>query len=165
MAPNWLRDQHISVLKTLLPNVQHRTDKRLLRECILGLTEQLNSHRSNEATELFAEEPVAPVVDTDLMALQSLLAKGVQHNGVIPELDAVQVTRSLQIMAELVGRAEVGALDHEDVAGLEWCFDVASQHDGGVNRKVVRRLEQLVRGGLGLGLRISTLTQINDQLH
>lgn len=164
MSTDWLNEQHLDALKALLPHITDRTVKRRVRECVLGLTTELTTRLTEEAVDTFAEEPIAPLTEKELTKLQALIAKGVQHNGIVPDLTSAEVGRSLQILSELLSRAHIGALDFEDQAGLEWIFDVAADAENGENRDNVRRVERLVRGGLGLTIRMSHVLPINEHL-
>ena len=93
------------------------------------------------------------------------MAKGIQHNGVAPELTTVEVTRSLQIMTELLTRAHATTLSLEDADGLAWIFDQAAMVDAGINRKEVRRVEQLVRTAMGIELRLQTMLPDDAPVH
>lgn len=165
MSPHWLTEAHLDAVKETLAVVQHPVTKRYLRDVYLGLSQDYAQRKVAESAQEYMHEPVAPLMEGDLVALQALLSKGIQHNGVIPEVDAVQVARSMQIVAELVGRAELAALTHEDREGLDWVFDVAADVTEGLNRKAVRRLEQLVRGAMGLGLRYPPLGKDHEPMH
>ena len=160
----WLKEQHLAVLLELLPAVENRTKKRLLRECVLGLTQELTAQLTHQATNTYFEEPVAPLREEELTAIQVLMAKGVQHNGLIPELSTGQVGRSLQVLGALLARAHIAFLDLEDQEGLQWIFDTAARVDNGVNEGQVRRVELLVRAALGLEVRLATSLSVNEQM-
>jgi len=153
----WIRQEHLDTLKALLPYITDRTAKRRVRETLLGLTTELTAQLMTQATGELAQDPVAPLLDSDLQDVERLLGKGVQHNGVVPELSAVQVGRALQVTSALLARAHIGAMTLGDQEELEWVFDVAADYDNGARRREVRNVEQLVRGGLGLTVRLSTV--------
>lgn len=162
VSNTWVTQDHIEALKALVPYIDDRTVKRRVKECVLGLTEQLTTELSREAVAISLDEPIAPLTENELQSLNTLMAKGVQHNGLVPALDTLQVGRSLQIMGELLARAHVSTIDFEDQEGLEWVFDMAAEAENGVNRDQVRRLENLVRAGLGLKYRLSFMSPFNS---
>lgn len=159
----WLTQDHLAALKALLPYIEDRRIKRRVKECVLGLSEQLSTELSRDAVAIAVDEPLNPLTERELELVQVLLAKGVQHNGLVPVLSTIEVGRALQILGELLARAKLAALDFEDQDGLEWVFDVASDYDQGVNRENVRRLENLVRSGLGLKYRLSFMPPFNSE--
>jgi hypothetical protein len=130
---------------------------------LYGLTVQLTQQLTEDAGEELMSEQEVPLTESDLQDVNALLAKGVQHNGVFPELSAVRVGRALRVVSELLGRAAVGVLDLEDQEGLAWIFDVAADANEGVNRGNVRRLENLVRAGLGLDVRLTNYSPVNSE--
>lgn len=163
MSHDWLKQEHLDLLKELLPEIEDRTAKRRFREMLYGLTVQLTQQLTEDATSEFMKEAEAPITESDLQEVNALLAKGVQHNGVFPELSAVQVGRALRVVSELLGRAAVATLDFEDQEGLEWVFDQAAAAHDGLNRANVRQLESRVRAGLGLDVRLLHYTPVNEQ--
>lgn len=163
MSTHWLRQEHLDTLRELLPYITDRTAKRRVRETLLGLSNDLAALLVTSATAELSQEPAVPLLESDLQDVQLLLGKGIQHNGLVPELSAVQVGRTLQITAALLTRAHIGALDLADQEELEWIFDVAADYDGGVRRQEVRRVELVVRGGLGLNVRLSHVPPLNNQ--
>lgn len=162
MSTDWLKQEHLEFMQELIPHLEHRSDKRTATELLYGLTNQLTAQLSEHAAEAMMAERESPLVAEDLEELQALVAMGVQHNGLAPQFSAVQVGRALRVLSDLTARAAIGALDLEDQEGLAWVFDVAAVADEGVNRDNVRRLENLVRGGLGLELRLHNYIPVNE---
>jgi hypothetical protein len=160
---DWLKEEHVEFLKNLIPYLEQRADKRRARELLYGLTGQLTTRLAMQAGEEIMAEPESPLTSDDLAELNALLAKGILHNGLVPELSTVQVGRALKIFSELLGRASVSSIDLEDQEGLAWVFDMAADAQDGVNRGQVRRLELLVRAGLGLPHRLHSYVPINEQ--
>lgn len=159
---DWLKQEHLDALKDLLPELPDGRVKRRVRELVLGLSTELAHQLALEATAVGLEEPIAPLTENELQDIQALLAKGLLHNGLVPELSVTQVGRALQVTTELLQRAHVGALDLDDQAGLEWVFDVAYGEADPDTQTNVRRLEMLVRAGLGLTTRMLHYTPINE---
>jgi len=155
--------QHIDALKVLLPYIEDRQVKRYVKDCVLGLSEQLAGALVREAAAVAISEPLNPLTEHELDNVQLLVAKGVQHNGLVPMLSTPEVGRTLQILGELLARARLSALDFKDQEALGWVFDVAAEADEGVNRENVRRLETLIRAGLGIPYRLDYLPPINSQ--
>lgn len=160
MSTAWVRQEHIESLRALVPYIEDRTVRRHVKECVLGLSEELTATVSRDAVALAMDEPIAPLTEGELQAIQTLLAKGVQHNGLVPALDRLQVGRALQIVSALLARAQLAALSLDQQQGLEWVFDRAAEV-GPEHREEIRQLEQVVRGGLGLTVRVSHLPPPN----
>lgn len=117
---------------------------------------------ADEGTRLAMSESEAPLLNTDLDVVKRLLAKGVQHNGPVPELDALQVSRGLAVAAELLERAE-HALSVEDLDCLEWSFSIAAAYDERAQADV-RRVERTVRKAMGLGPRLVFVSRSDEDL-
>jgi hypothetical protein len=164
VSTTWLSEAHLDALYALVPYIEDRTVKRRIKELLLGLTEQYTAALSRAVVQDTLNEPITPLTRGELDAVQRLLAKGVQHNGLVPELDTLQVGRALQIVGELLVRVDAASLSQEDQAGLEWVFDVAADEDDGLNRAEVRRVERLVRAAMGLQVRMTHLSPINAQV-
>jgi hypothetical protein len=157
----WLKQDHVDFVHRLVPHLESKSDKRLARELVYGLTNDLTVALQVRSSKTMMEESEDPVVTTDLDELNALVAKGVLHNGLVPDLSAVEVGRALRVMAQLLGRAAVSSLSPEDQEGLAWVFDTAADAEGGVNRAAVRQLERVVRAGLGLEYQLTDYAPIN----
>lgn len=163
MSTTWLKQDHIEALSALIPYIEDRTVRRRVKEVTLGLTEQLTTQLSRDVVQHTVNEPLNPLTKSELTDIQTLLAKGVQHNGLVPELDTLRVGRTLQIVGELLARAHLSALDFDDQEGLGWIFDVAAEHEDGSNRENVRRVERVVRASMGLETRLVSMIPVNTQ--
>jgi len=162
LSTTWLSPRHLDALHTAAKTTTDLEVGRALRECLFALTQDFNRELLQVAVAALEADPMPPLLEDELRDLQQLLVKGVQHNGVIPKLSSLEVARALQIAADLQQRARMGQLDFEDQAGLEWVFDVAAEADNGINHNSVRRVEEVVRAGLGLGIRLDLLPPINE---
>jgi hypothetical protein len=163
VSTQWLKQDHLNFLQRLLPYLEDRADQRLARELIYGLAQYLSLAIQSQASAAMMGESEDPVQTTDLDELNALVAKGVMHNGLVPDLSAVQVGRALRVLSQLLGRAAVSSLPVEDQEGLAWVFSVAASADDGVNREAVRRLERVVRAGLGLEYVLTDYEPVNQE--
>lgn len=146
-------DAHLETLETLIGQTTNRTMKRRLKELLLIVTQLHTNAMYARVLDQFAQELEAPMLEEDLQVLERLMHKGVLHNGVVPELTAPQVSRAVAMLTTLCVRANVGILEAEDQQFLEWMFDQAADADP-EQRVQARRVEQIVRGGLGLEQRL-----------
>jgi hypothetical protein len=158
----WIEQKHLDVLAGLLEHADGRIDRRALRELLLGL---IATRNAEEIARIYAEEfadPQAPLIETDLTDIETLLTKGIRHNGLVPELSATQVGRSVRVVSELLRRAAVSAVSQEQIGLLEQVFDhVLDAPDAPV--AAVRQLERIVRAGLGLRQRVTQLPAMPAQ--
>jgi hypothetical protein len=159
---DWVTEEHVEVVKSLLPQIKGPKAKRLVRECVYGLTVLLTHKQYVKVNKVFAEDPDVPLTEQDLDNLQTLVVKGVSHNGVVPQLNALEVGRALQQVQHVLERARV-VLPTDDLYGLEWVFDLAADYHDGANAEAVRDLEKLVRAGLGLKHRLYYQFPINEE--
>lgn len=143
---------HIDILKQLIPQQSSRIAKRKLRELLLAVTHMHVAQLNAEVAAQFQEDTEAPLLESDLLYVERLLQKGILHNGVIPELTAPEVARAVAMTTTLCIRANCSVLDAEDQLFLEWMFDQASEEPS--QRAQARRIEKIVRGGLGLEQRL-----------
>lgn len=143
---------HIDILKQLIPQQSSRIAKRKLRELLLAVTHMHVAQLNAEVAAQFQEDTEAPLLESDLLYVERLLQKGILHNGVIPELTAPEVARAVAMTTTLCIRANCSVLDAEDQLFLEWMFDQAADEPS--QRSQARRIEKIVRGGLGLEQRL-----------
>lgn len=143
---------HIDILKQLIPQQSSRIAKRKLRELLLAVTHLHVSALTADVAEQFKADTEAPLLEADLLVVERLLQKGILHNGVIPELSAPEIARAVAIATTLCIRANCAVLSQEDQHFLEWMFDQAAEEPS--QRAMARRLEKIVRGGLGLEQRL-----------
>jgi hypothetical protein len=144
---------HLEALQRAAEQAGTAAERRYLRECLYELSAGVSKRVSDRATEVLrkaGDEGVAEV--SDLMLVDRLTAMGVQQNGLIPTLSALEVGRALAIIGNLLGRAHVGHLEQEHIELLEAVFDHAAEHSG--VGPAVRDLELRIRGGLGLDQRV-----------
>ena len=149
----WVRHEHFDALSDAIGATTDTTARRRLRE-IATILVQFTTQQVTEAgvaVALEGREP--PLIDEDLLAIKRLLAKGVQHNGVVPELDTGEVSRGLAVAAGLLARAEI-QLTIDDLECLEWSFAIAAGYDERYQADV-RRVEGIVRRALGLGAKLT----------
>lgn len=138
---------HLDVINQAIAGTKSRVEKRRLREILLILTQAYSKQLHQHVKSEFTKDLEAPLIESDLDAIDRLMTKGIQHNGVLPELSATEVARSVSIVTTLLVRANA-ALDQEDLSLLEWMFDQAAQEPE--QRRMVRKLEATVRLGLGI---------------
>lgn len=138
---------HLDVINQAIAATKSRVEKRRLREVLLLLTQAYSKQLHQHVRTEFAKDLEAPVVNEDISAIDLLMTKGIQHNGVLPELSATEIARSVSIVTTLLSRANA-TLDQEELSILEWMFDSAAQEPE--HRQLVRRVESTVRFGLGI---------------
>lgn len=143
---------HLDVLNQLITQTPSRIAKRKLREVLLLMTQMYTSALHEAVTEQFREDLDAPLLESDLTAVETLMHKGILHNGVVPELSAPDIARAVAIVTTLCIRANCAVMDAEDQQFLEWMFDQAAEEPE--QRATARRIEKIVRGGLGLEQRL-----------
>lgn len=143
---------HLDALNQVIAGTTNRTLKRRLRELLLVVTQHYTAELQDDVIEQFRQDTEAPLMETDLLVLERLVQKGIQHNGVVPELTAPDIARSVAILTTLCIRANCAVLDAEDQHFLEWMFDQAAEEPS--QRATARRIEKIVRGGLGLEQRL-----------
>ena len=149
----WVRHEHFDALSAAIVATTDTTTRRRLREIATILVQYTAQQVTDAGVAVALEARESPLVDDDLLAVKRLLAKGVQHNGVVPELDTYEVSRGLAVAADLLARADTPfAID--DLDCLEWSFTIAAGYDER-NQADVRRVEGLVRKGLGLGPKLT----------
>lgn len=143
---------HLDVLEAAIAETTSRTAKRKLREVLLVATQQVTDQLHQSVKQHFQSDAEAPLLEEDLQLVEQLMHKGVMHNAVIPELSAPDIARAVAIVTTLCIRANCSALEVEDQHFLEWMFDQAAEEPS--QRAQARRLEKIVRGGLGLEQRL-----------
>lgn len=143
---------HLEVLNQLIQQTSSRIAKRKLRELLLLVTQMYTATLHAAVTEQFREDLDVPLLEEDLLAVEKLMSKGILHNGVVPELSAPDIARAVAIMTTLCIRANCAVLDAEDQQFLEWMFDQAAEEPQ--QRATARKIEKIVRGGLGLEQRL-----------
>jgi hypothetical protein len=148
-----LTAEHFEALEEACATATDPRQRQYLREVRLICLQAVQGAELAESLEDTLADPEQPLTDEDLALLQGLLLKGVQHNGVVPELSALQVHRALRHFSALANRAATGVLTAEDLDFLEWIFDEAA--DIPRQRRLARRVEGIVRGGLGLEQRLT----------
>lgn len=161
--PHWLTQAHVEVVRTASALVKGRKDRELLREIVLGLTNQLSEQMLVQALALYTADPMGPMEVGELELIEKLVTKGVYQNGVAPQLSATEVGKAVRVLGELLARAHVGMLSLDDQAGLEWIFDVAAEAEYRVHEDDVRRIERLVRAALGLAHRLDQMPPMNEE--
>lgn len=144
---------HLEILQQAIQQTSSRVGKRKLRELLLLVTQMYTAALQDVATDQFREDLDTPLLESDLLAIEKLMQKGILHNGVVPELSAPDIARSVAIMTTLCIRANCAVMDTEDQDFLEWMFDQAAEGDP-EQRLQARRVEKIVRGGLGLEQRL-----------
>jgi hypothetical protein len=160
----WLRQHHLEWLGSLLERLETEEDRTVCRELLLGVSQDFVGSLFGALTRTATTDPRAPLTRSELLDVQELVSKGVQHNGLVPTLDTVRVGQALQVLAELLARADLAALSQQDQYLLEWVFDVGAESKAGPGAAPVRQLEQLVRGALGLRARMLVSEPVNGDV-
>jgi hypothetical protein len=146
-------ENHLVALRNAAEQTADSAERKLLRECLYELSGTVSRRVAEHATAAL-RSATEPMVETDdLQLIDRLVAMGVQQNGLVPTLSALEVGRALGVLGSLLGRAHVGHLEHEEITLLEAVFDHAAEHDEVT--KQVRELELRIRGSLGLDQRIA----------
>lgn len=139
---------HLDALNQAISGTTSRTQKRRLREVLLLVTQEYSKQLHQHVKSEFAKDLEAPLIESDIESVDRLMTKGIIHNGVVPELSATEVARSVSIVTSLLVRANAASLTQDDLSLLEWMFDQAAQETE--QRRMVRKLEATVRLGLGI---------------
>lgn len=147
---------HLDALATVLQTVTAPGPRRKLKECLVVLTNLHTQAQSERAyTALTEQGGEQPLEERDLDIVHCLLAKAIEHNGLVPVLGAVDMARGVGVVTALLERARAGALSAEQDELLLWLFDQAQDSGDANHRRQVRRLEESVRGGLGIPQRLA----------
>lgn len=142
-----LTGEHLDALSAAVA-ASSGPDRRRLQDVLLWATTRYTAARMAEAVDTMHSLREPPLELPDLQAVETLMRKGMQHNGVIPELRAGEVTRSVAVVTELLQRAQAAVFTQEDQEVLTWVFDAAAQDSD--RRPFVRGVERKARRGLGL---------------
>jgi hypothetical protein len=157
----WLRQEHVEWLGALLERLEAEEDRVVCRELLLGVSQDFLGALFGALTRTATTDPRVPLTRQELLDVQELVAKGVNHNGLVPTLDTVRVGQALQVVAELLARADLAALSQQDQYLLEWVFDVGAGAPAGPGVEAVRRVELQVRAALGLRARLLVPEPVN----
>lgn len=148
----WVRHEHFDALSTAITECTDPVLRTRLREISAMLVAATTRTIADIGLGVALVDREAPLVHEDLQLVKRLLSKAVTHNGLIPDMDAHDMSRGLAVASELLERAE-HQLTIDDMDCLEWTFSVAANADDQATADV-RRVERTVRQGLGLGPRL-----------
>ncbi len=155
----WISDDHIHALIDALAKAEEPYRSRL-REVLVSVTALHTEALHHEVNEAIAEDDAPFNTADDVAVIETLLSKGLMHNGVVPTMTIPEIARAADLTAQLITRARVGRMSFEDQDLLEWVFDQGANAYEQANFHPVRNLEKRVRGGLGLDPRIAFLPNL-----
>lgn len=140
--------EHVETLAAVLHTLPAGPERRRLQELLVWVTNAYTAQLAEQARVALSQEQDRPLVHSDLLVVEQLMRKGIQHNGVVPELSAPDVARGVSIITGLLSRSAASTLTQEDQEVLQWVFDTAAQDPQ--RTPFVRRVESMVRAGLGV---------------
>jgi hypothetical protein len=159
MDYRWITDDHVHALIEALSLVQEPYRARL-REILITVTALHTESLHHTVREATSREDTPFTTAEDVQVIETLLSKGLMHNGVVPTMSIPEIARAADLTAQLITRARIGHLTFDDQELLTWVFDQGANAYEQSNFMLVRHLEHRVRGGLGLEPRIAFLPNL-----
>lgn len=150
----WVTDDHLSAMIEAITTAKEPYRSKL-RECLLAIN-VLHAHGQQQAIDGILSQTAAPVMTGgDVALVEAIVAKGVLHNGAVPTLNLAEVTRAVELVGGVLARIRAGQLSLEEQDLLEWIFDQVAEKHHAQQHYQIRNLEQRVRQGLGLQVRLA----------
>lgn len=152
----WLTDDHIHALIEAMSTAKEPYRTRL-REVLVAMNAAHLETLNAEVQDAVAKDDLPFDTEYDVAVVETLLSKGIMHNGVVPTMTIPDIARSADLVAQVIARIRLGTLSFEEQDLLDWTFDQAANAYEQAQFIPVRRLERRVRGGLGLDPRLAFL--------
>lgn len=156
---SWITDDHIHALIEGLARVEEPYRSRL-REVLVAVNSLHMEALGDQITDAIAQHDTPFEQQADVVVVETLLSKGLMHNGIVPTMSMPEVARAADLVAQVISRVRVGTLTFEEQDLLDWVFDQGANAYEQANYHPVRNLERRVRGGLGLDARIAFLPNL-----
>ena len=146
--------EHLDALQKAIGSAPSPQERRLLREVLYEATAAHSARVSRKAASVLMEERDPGTMEEDLLFAEALVSKGIMHNGLVPDLTAVQVQRAVGTLGGVLDRVRNSTLESEQLELLAEVFDHAADNPS-APVPAVRILESRVREGLGLEQRMA----------